>query len=88
MGGPFFALGKELLEQMNVLTITHPKLEADDCNAILSKYIPIPSILGMINLKTKTPRKPEIIAAIAPLSEKSFQNKVRIIVGQKLAAIP
>ena len=39
MGGPFFALGKELLEQMNVLTITHPKLEADDCNAILSKYI-------------------------------------------------
>ena len=41
-----------------------------------------------MNLKTSTPRNPTIIEAIAPVSERPFQNRESIIVGQKLAAIP
>jgi len=39
LGGPFFALGINLLKEMNIPTLSHPKLEADDCNALTTKYI-------------------------------------------------
>ena len=40
------------------------------------------------NLKKGTHRNPVIIEAIAPASVYPFQNSVRIITGQKDAAIP
>ena len=40
------------------------------------------------NLKKGTHRNPVIIEAIAPASEYPFQNRVRIMTGQKDAAIP
>lgn len=48
----------------------------------------MPSIGITTNLNNGTQRKPEIIAAIAPFSDNPFQNKDRIITGQKVAAIP
>ena len=39
MGGPFFELGKNILKQLDIQTIYHDKLEADDCNALTCKYI-------------------------------------------------
>ena len=39
MGGPFFELGKNLLEELKIPILYHNKLEADDCNALTCKYI-------------------------------------------------
>lgn len=39
MGGPFFKLGKDILKELNIQTLYHEKLEADDCNALTCKYI-------------------------------------------------
>ena len=39
LGGPFFALGIRLLKEMNIPTLSHPVLEADDCNALTTMYI-------------------------------------------------
>jgi len=39
MGGPFFELGINLLKELKIPILKHPKLEADDCNALFTKYI-------------------------------------------------
>lgn len=39
MGGPFFELGKNILEQEKIPMLYHNKLEADDCNALTCKHI-------------------------------------------------
>ena len=39
MGGPFFKLGKDILKELNIQTLYHEKLEADDCNALTCNYI-------------------------------------------------
>tara|TARA_A100001011_G_scaffold400267_1_gene513676 strand:+ start:2145 stop:2936 length:792 start_codon:yes stop_codon:yes gene_type:complete len=39
MGGPFFELGKKILEELKIPILYHNKLEADDCNALTCKYI-------------------------------------------------
>jgi 5'-3' exonuclease len=39
LGGPFFELGIKLLNELNITTLAHPVLEADDCNALTAKYI-------------------------------------------------
>ena len=39
MGGPFFELGKEILKELNIPILKHPLLEADDCNALFTKYL-------------------------------------------------
>ena len=43
---------------------------------------------GIINLNIGTHRKPVTIDTIAPFSVYWFQNKERMITGQKVAAIP
>ena len=53
-----------------------------------SKYGPNIVIEGAINLKKGTLANPEIIDANAPFSLYFFQNKDRIIIGQKHAEIP
>lgn len=37
LGGPFFELGIQLLKELNISTLKHPVLEADDCIAIFTK---------------------------------------------------
>ena len=44
--------------------------------------------VGATNLKNGTATKPVTIDAIAPLAVYPFQNKERIIIGQKVAEIP
>jgi len=39
MGSPFFNLGKEIFKELNIDILYNEKLEADDCNALLCKYI-------------------------------------------------
>jgi 5'-3' exonuclease len=39
MGGPFFKLGKDILKELDIQTLYHERLEADDCNALTCKYI-------------------------------------------------
>ena len=68
--------------------VSIPNNNAGASSAILSKYIPTQPIVGITNLKKSTPKNPTIIEAIAPFSVNPFQNNERIIVGQKLAAIP
>ena len=43
---------------------------------------------GIANLKSGTQRNPVIIAHLAPSEVSFFQNRERMIVGQKVAAIP
>jgi 5'-3' exonuclease len=39
MGGPFFKLGLDILKELNIKTLYHPSLEADDCIAIATKNL-------------------------------------------------
>jgi 5'-3' exonuclease len=39
LGGPFFQLGLDILKELKIKTLHHPKLEADDCIAIITKKI-------------------------------------------------
>jgi len=48
----------------------------------------MPGRRGAANLKNGTPRKPEIMPAMAPRTVMPDQNKERIMIGQKVAAIP
>ena len=37
LGGPFFQIGLEILKELNIKTLYHPRFEADDCIAITTK---------------------------------------------------
>ena len=39
MGGPFFQIGLNILKELNIKILYHPKLEADDCIAIATKNL-------------------------------------------------
>jgi 5'-3' exonuclease len=39
LGGPFFKLGFDILNEMNIKRMCHPHLEADDCIAITAKKL-------------------------------------------------
>ena len=39
LGGPFFKIGKEVVKSLNIKMLYHEHLEADDCNAIITKNI-------------------------------------------------
>ena len=38
-GGPFFQIGIDILKQLEIKTLYHPRLEADDCIAIKTKQL-------------------------------------------------
>jgi len=39
LGGPFFKMGLDILKELEIKTLYHPKLEADDCVAIVTKQL-------------------------------------------------
>lgn len=80
------SLGGNIFEIIYPTIIAKAKEGANTSNS--TKYSPILSIFDTTNLKNITDTNPVIIEAIAPFSEYPFQNKDRMITGQKVAAMP
>ena len=80
------ALGGYFLETITPTSIATAK--EGKSTSSTTKYYPTLSISLNTKLKCITDTNPEIIEAIAPFSESPFQKSVRIITGQKVAAIP